>query len=73
MSLDSTLTAIADPRLQDASRAGFNGAILKPDKAASIASMDRIRRMIATYKAKLFINHDKAQSDELKLLPAFYD
>jgi glyoxylase-like metal-dependent hydrolase (beta-lactamase superfamily II) len=46
---------------------------LNTDKAASIASMDRIRRMIATYKAKLFINHDKAQSDTLKLLPAFYD
>jgi N-acyl homoserine lactone hydrolase len=29
--------------------------------------------MIATYKAKLFINHDKAESDKLKLLPAFYD
>jgi N-acyl homoserine lactone hydrolase len=29
--------------------------------------------MIATYQAKLFINHDKAQSDTLKLLPAFYD
>jgi N-acyl homoserine lactone hydrolase len=46
---------------------------LNTDKAASIASMDRIRQMIATYKAKLFINHDKAQSDTLKLLPAFYD
>ena len=46
---------------------------LNTDKAASIAPMDRIRRMIATYKAKLFINHDKAQSDTLKLLPAFYD
>jgi N-acyl homoserine lactone hydrolase len=46
---------------------------LNTDEAASIASMDRIRRMIATYKAKLFINHDKAQSDTLKLLPAFYD
>ena len=29
--------------------------------------------MIAAYQAKLFINHDKAQSDTLKLLPAFYD
>jgi len=29
--------------------------------------------MVATYQAKLFINHDKAQSDALKLLPAFYD
>ena len=46
---------------------------LNTDKAASIASMERIRRMIATYKAKLFINHDKAASDKLKLLPAFYD
>ncbi|WGD55151.1 N-acyl homoserine lactonase family protein [Bradyrhizobium sp. CB1650] len=46
---------------------------LNTDKAASIASMDKIRRMMATYHAKLFINHDKAQSDTLKLLPAFYD
>jgi N-acyl homoserine lactone hydrolase len=46
---------------------------LNTDKAASIASMDRVRRMIATYKAQLFINHDKAESDALKLLPAFYD
>ena len=46
---------------------------LNTDKAASIASMERIRQMITTYKAKLFINHDKAQSDTLKLLPAFYD
>ena len=46
---------------------------LNTDKAASIASMDKVRRMMATYHAKLFINHDKAQEDTLKLLPAFYD
>src|SRR5580692_2679745 len=46
---------------------------LNTDKAASIASMDKVRRMMATYQAKLFINHDKAQSDTLRLLPAFYD
>ena len=46
---------------------------LNTDKAASIASMERVKRMIATYKAKLFINHDKAESDTLKLIPAFYD
>ena len=46
---------------------------LNTDKAASIASMERIKRMIATYKAKLFINHYKAETDTLKLLPAFYD
>jgi N-acyl homoserine lactone hydrolase len=46
---------------------------LNTDKAASMASMNKVRRMIATYNAKLFINHDKAQADTLKLLPAFYD
>ena len=46
---------------------------LNTDKTASIASMERIRRMITTYKAKFFINHDKAESDALRLIPAFYD
>ena len=46
---------------------------LNTDKAASIASMEKVRRMIETYHAKLFINHDKQQTDTLKLLPAFYD
>ena len=34
--------------------------------------MDKVRRMMATYHARLFID-DKAQADMLKLLPAFYD
>ena len=46
---------------------------LNTNKADSIASMEKIRQMIATYKATLFINHDKRQTDSLKLLPAFYD
>ena len=46
---------------------------LNTNKTESIASMEKIRQMIATYKATLFINHDKTQSDKLKLLPAFYD
>jgi len=46
---------------------------LNTSKPESIASMDRVRRMIATYKATLFINHDKSQTDTLKLIPAFYD
>ena len=46
---------------------------LNTDKAASIASMEKVRQMMATYKATLFINHDKMQTDKLKLLPAFYD
>jgi glyoxylase-like metal-dependent hydrolase (beta-lactamase superfamily II) len=46
---------------------------LNTDKAQSIASMERVRRLIATYKASFFINHDKSQTDKLKLIPAFYD
>src|SRR3954467_4911954 len=46
---------------------------LNTDNSASIKSMDRIRRLIATYQATLFINHDKTQTDTLKVLPAFYD
>jgi N-acyl homoserine lactone hydrolase len=46
---------------------------LNTNKAESIASMERIRQLIATYKATLFINHDKSQTDRLKLIPAFYD
>ena len=46
---------------------------LNTDKADSITSMRRIRSMIGLYKAKLFINHDKDQTDALALLPAFYD
>jgi N-acyl homoserine lactone hydrolase len=46
---------------------------LNTNKADSIASMEKIKQMIATYKATLFINHDKKQTDKLKLLPAFYD
>ena len=46
---------------------------LNTNKAESIASMEKIRQMIAMYKARLFINHDKKQTDKLKLLPAFYD
>ena len=46
---------------------------LNTDKTESIKSMEKIRQMIAMYKATLFINHDKKQTDNLKLLPAFYD
>jgi glyoxylase-like metal-dependent hydrolase (beta-lactamase superfamily II) len=46
---------------------------LNTSKAESIASMARVRQLIAAYKAAFFINHDKSQTDKLKLLPAFYD
>jgi len=46
---------------------------LNTNKSGSIASMKRIRKLIAVYKAALFINHDKSQTDKLKAVPAFYD
>jgi N-acyl homoserine lactone hydrolase len=46
---------------------------LNTDKTESIASMERARQLMAAYKARLFINHDKSLTDTLKLLPAFYD
>ena len=46
---------------------------LNTSKAQSIASMARVRQLMAVYKARLFINHDKSESDKLRLLPAFYD
>jgi N-acyl homoserine lactone hydrolase len=46
---------------------------LNTDKQASLESMEKIRQIIKTYKAIMFINHDKKQTDGLKLLPEFYD
>jgi len=46
---------------------------LNTSNADSIASMEKVKRLIARYKGSLFINHDKVQTDSLKLLPAFYD
>jgi N-acyl homoserine lactone hydrolase len=46
---------------------------LNTDKAASIASMEMVKAMMKRYHALLFINHDKAQTDTLKIIPAYYD
>lgn len=46
---------------------------LNTSKAESLASMDRVRQLIDVYAATLFINHDKIQSDQLRLSPSFYD
>jgi len=46
---------------------------LNTDRAQSIASMQRVRQLLATYKATMFINHDKSQTDKLRLIPEFYD
>ncbi len=43
------------------------------DKGKSAASMQRIADVLAKEKAQLWINHDKAQRDTLKMSPQFYD
>ena len=43
------------------------------DKDQTLASMQRIADVLAKEKAQLWINHDKAQRDSLKLAPEFYD
>lgn len=46
---------------------------LNVDKAESIASMERVRELMKQYNATMFINHDKRQTDTLKIIPDFYD
>jgi N-acyl homoserine lactone hydrolase len=43
------------------------------DKEKTLASMERIADTMTKEKATLWINHDKAQRDGLKLAPAYYD
>ncbi|MGE0736796.1 MAG: N-acyl homoserine lactonase family protein [Alphaproteobacteria bacterium] len=43
------------------------------DKDKSLASMQRIADILAKEKGTLWINHDKAQRDTLKMSPAFYE
>jgi glyoxylase-like metal-dependent hydrolase (beta-lactamase superfamily II) len=43
------------------------------DKDQTLASMQRIADVLAQEKAQLWINHDKAQRDSLKMAPDYYD
>ena len=43
------------------------------DKEKTAASLQRMADVLAKEKAQLWINHDKAQRDSLKLAPEFYD
>jgi glyoxylase-like metal-dependent hydrolase (beta-lactamase superfamily II) len=43
------------------------------DKEKTLASMQRIADLLATEKAQLWINHDKAQRDTLKMAPGHYE
>jgi glyoxylase-like metal-dependent hydrolase (beta-lactamase superfamily II) len=46
---------------------------LNTDRAQSLASMQRIRSIMQSRHAQMFINHDKSQTDLLKLVPDSYD
>jgi len=46
---------------------------LNTNKVESVASMEKARQLLKVYNAKFFINHDKSQTDTLRLIPAFYD
>ena len=46
---------------------------MNADKDQTLASMQRIADVLAKEKAQLWINHDKAQRDSLKMAPEFYD
>ena len=46
---------------------------LNTDKDKTLASMQRIADVIAREHAQLWINHDKAQRDKLKMSPDYYD
>ena len=43
------------------------------DKDQTVSSMQRIADVLAKENAQLWINHDKAQRDSLKMAPAFYE
>lgn len=43
------------------------------DKDKTLASMQKISDTLTKEKAQLWINHDKAQRDSLKMAPEFYD
>jgi N-acyl homoserine lactone hydrolase len=43
------------------------------DKDKTVTSMERIASTLAKEKAQLWINHDKAQRDGLKMAPDYYD
>ena len=43
------------------------------DKDKTVTSMERISEILKKEKAQLWINHDKAQRDTLKLAPQYYE
>ena len=46
---------------------------MNTDADKTLASMQKIADVMAKEHAQLWINHDKAQRDTLKLAPEFYE
>ena len=46
---------------------------MNSNKEQTQASMQKIADTLANEKAQLWINHDKAQRDSLKMSPEFYE
>jgi len=46
---------------------------MNADKEQTLASMQRLADLLTKEKAQLWINHDKAQCDSLKMAPDYYD
>jgi N-acyl homoserine lactone hydrolase len=46
---------------------------MNSDKDATLASMQRLAEITTKESAQLWINHDKAQRDKLKMAPDYYD
>jgi N-acyl homoserine lactone hydrolase len=44
-----------------------------PDQEGTRRSMQKMAELLEREKAQLWINHDKAQRDGLKMAPAFYE
>jgi hypothetical protein len=42
-------------------------------KLQTLASMQRMADLMSYYHARLWINHEKTQSDKMKMAPAFYE
>jgi len=47
--------------------------VMNFNKEQTLASMERLSDVVAKDKAQLWINHDKAQRDTLKMAPGFYE
>ena len=46
---------------------------MNTDNDKTLTSMQRIADLLNKEKAQLWINHDKAQRDSLKMVPDYYD